>query len=94
VPFEALRRKSVVGQKSMFYVYILQSQTDKSYYAGFTEDLKNRIKEHNTGKSKFTATKGNYELIWYCAFSEKSKEEKTEVETKKDEMTKQKYWVT
>jgi len=26
--------------------------------------------------------------------SEKSKEEKTEVETKKDEMTKQKYWVT
>ena len=57
----------------MFYVYILQSQIDKSYYTGVTEDLKNRIKEHNTGKAIFTSTKGNYELAWYCAFSDKKK---------------------
>jgi len=57
----------------MFYVYILQSQIDKSYYTGVTENLKNRIKEHNTGKAKFTSTKGNYRLTWYCAFTEKKK---------------------
>lgn len=47
----------------MFYVYILKSQTDKSYYTGFTENLKNRIKEHNTGRADFTSTKGNYVLV-------------------------------
>ena len=57
----------------MYYVYIIQSQIDKSYYTGFTEDLKNRIKEHNTGKADITSTKGDYELVWYCAFNEKIK---------------------
>ncbi len=57
----------------MFYVYILQSQNDKSFYTGFTEDLKNRIHEHNTGRADFTSTKGNYKLIWYGAFCEKKR---------------------
>ena len=57
----------------MFYVYIIQSQIDKSYYTGSTENLKNRLKEHNTGRAKFTSTKGDYMLVWYCAFNEKKK---------------------
>lgn len=31
----------------MYYVYIFQSQKDKSFYTGFTENLKERIKDHN-----------------------------------------------
>lgn len=57
----------------MYYVYIIQSQKDKSYYVGSTENLKNRLQEHNNGKAKYTSSKIPYELTWYCAFRDKKK---------------------
>jgi len=30
----------------MYYVYIVQFQTDNSLYIGYTEDLRRRVKEH------------------------------------------------
>ena len=57
----------------MFYVYIIKSKKDNSFYKGFTEDLKNRLNEHNNGKAKYTSTKGEYDLVWYCAFQNKNK---------------------
>jgi len=34
-----------------FYVYILQSETcAETYYVGFTEDLRKRLKIHNSGR--------------------------------------------
>ena len=36
---------------TFFYVYILQSDADdKRYYTGFTENLKDRLDHHNSGK--------------------------------------------
>jgi predicted GIY-YIG superfamily endonuclease len=52
----------------MYYVYILQSQKDHSYYTGYTSDLKQRIKHHNGHASKYSSTKAPFELVWYCAF--------------------------
>jgi len=57
----------------MYYVYILQSKKDKSYYTGVTEDLKERIKEHNWHLSKYSSSKAPFELVWYCAFKNKKK---------------------
>lgn len=57
----------------MYYVYILQSKKDKSYYKGVTEDLKKRVYDHNHGSNKYSSTKIPFELVWYCAFKEKSK---------------------
>jgi len=57
----------------MFYVYILQSEKDKSRYIGVTFDLKRRLAEHNSGSAKYSNSKRPYKLIWYCAFSEKTK---------------------
>jgi len=57
----------------MYYVYILQSKKDKSYYTGVTEDLKERIKEHNWHLSKYSSSKAPLELVWYCAFKNKKK---------------------
>ncbi len=39
----------------MYYVYILKSETKEKTYVGFTNNLERRIKEHNSGKSKFTS---------------------------------------
>lgn len=57
----------------MFYVYILQSEKDKSRYIGATSDLKRRISEHNSGNAKYSNSKRPYVLVWYCAFTDKIK---------------------
>jgi predicted GIY-YIG superfamily endonuclease len=57
----------------MYYVYILKSQKDQSYYTGFTHDLQTQIANHNKGKQKFSAQKAPYELNWYCVFKNKKK---------------------
>lgn len=51
--------------KSMFWVYILESD-DKSWYIGFTSDLKRRLAEHISGNgSRTTSLKTDWVLI-YC----------------------------
>ncbi len=37
----------------MFYVYILQDKDIKKNYIGFTENLKSRIKSHNSKALEF-----------------------------------------
>ncbi len=56
----------------MYYVYILQL-TNLSYYVGFTQNLKIRIKAHNAGKVPATTDLRPATLKWYCAFSNKKK---------------------
>ncbi|MFZ2970360.1 MAG: GIY-YIG nuclease family protein [Minisyncoccia bacterium] len=56
-----------------YYVYIVKSVMDESYYTGVTEDLKRRLAEHNNGSSKYTSTKGNFILVWHCTFFYKKK---------------------
>ncbi len=51
-----------------YYVYILQSLRVGSFYIGYTSDLKKRIKEHNSGKSKATKPFIPYKLIFYESF--------------------------
>jgi putative endonuclease len=38
----------------MFFVYILRSSINLKYYVGSTEEVTNRIEEHNTGECKST----------------------------------------
>ena len=57
----------------MYYVYILQSNKDASYYVGMTEDLKIRLQQHNSGGAKYTSSKKPYIISWYCVFRNKQK---------------------
>jgi len=57
----------------MYYVYILQSSKSKTFYYGYTNYLKKRIKEHNAGRTKFTKGHIPWKLVWYCVFIEKQK---------------------
>lgn len=49
----------------MHYAYILWSSKSSNYYFGSTTDLRKRLTEHNSGKSKATAP---YLPFWYGAF--------------------------
>jgi putative endonuclease len=55
----------------MFYVYIIKSLKDGTYYKGFTEDYKKRLEEHNSGLSSFTSGKLPWQLIYVEAHSTK-----------------------
>ncbi|MDP3964237.1 MAG: GIY-YIG nuclease family protein, partial [bacterium] len=55
----------------MYYVYIIQSRRDSSYYKGFTEDIKKQLSRHNGKLQKYTSSKAPFRLVWYCAFMEK-----------------------
>jgi putative endonuclease len=56
-----------------YFVYILQSIKDKSYYTGYTTDLQKRLGEHNGGVVPYTSSKRPFKLIWYCSFENKIK---------------------
>lgn len=49
----------------MYYVYVLQSQKDKNFYVGFTNNLQKRVEEHNSGISKSTKGRCPLQLIYY-----------------------------
>jgi len=57
---------------SMHYVYILKGEK-REKYIGVTNDLKQRLIQHNSGTTKTTKNNGTYNLIWYCAFNNKSR---------------------
>ncbi len=56
----------------MFYVYLIRSivKLDETY-VGFSENLKQRFKDHNSGKSTYTNRFRPWKLETYIAFSEK-----------------------
>lgn len=49
----------------MFFVCILQSSADESFYIGHTEDLARRLVHHNNGLSKYTARKMPWEVVYF-----------------------------
>jgi len=51
----------------MFYVYVLKSLKDGKFYIGFTEDVKRRIKDHNSGKVLSTQKRKPFKLLYYEA---------------------------
>lgn len=51
----------------MYYVYVLQSRKDNQFYTGYTNNLKKRFEEHNTGKSFHTSKHAPYDIVYYEA---------------------------
>ena len=49
----------------MFFVYILQSALDKSFYIGFSSNLENRLREHNYGRTGYTKKKRPWKLVYF-----------------------------
>jgi len=49
----------------MFYVYILESKKDNSFYIGQTDDLEKRLDFHNQGLSKYTSRKLPWHIVYF-----------------------------
>jgi predicted GIY-YIG superfamily endonuclease len=58
----------------VWYVYIIRSTTSSEHdYIGATANLRQRMAQHNAGKSTHTAKFIPWELVWYSAFPDKHK---------------------
>ena len=60
--FESL---SLRMTEEKFFVYILQSMKDFSFYIGQTNDLDKRMSKHSEGMSKYTASKRPWRLVYF-----------------------------
>ena len=57
----------------MHYAYVLENTEDRSWYIGYTGNLKTRLSDHNSGKGgQFTRRKASCKLIYYEAYIEKA----------------------
>ena len=56
----------------MHYVYVLKDGHGKRY-VGYSKNLKDRIYAHERKSAKTTKTYQEPKLVWYCAFTNKTK---------------------
>ncbi len=65
-----------------YYVYVLCSERDGSYYVGYTSDVEKRLTRHNCGRSPYTKAKLPWNLIYQEVFSTRSEAMKREKKIK------------
>ena len=65
-----------------YFVYILQSEKDGSYYIGHTSNVEERLKRHNEGRSLYTRGKQPWKLVYHEILNSKSEAAKREREIK------------
>src|SRR3989344_5065759 len=57
----------------MYYTYLLENKNDKSWYIGYTSNLKKRISDHVSGNGALTTKrKISWRLIYYEAYIDKN----------------------
>jgi len=70
-----------------YFVYILRSIQDSSFYIGYTNNLDRRLEEHNLGESRYTTRKKPWEVFYFETFKTKSEALKRERFLKKQKNT-------
>ena len=63
----------------MAFTYILFSARINSYYVGSTQDLTDRLKRHNSGRSTYTKRGVPWILVYKKEYSTKSEAYQTEL---------------
>ena len=57
----------------MHYVYLIESESNpRKRYVGYSDDLRQRLADHNAGKNVSTAPHRSWRLQTYLAFSTKA----------------------
>ena len=56
----------------MFYVYLIQSEVDSSFYVGYTSNLELRLKQHNNGETIYSSRKKPWFLVYSEVFENKT----------------------
>jgi putative endonuclease len=65
-----------------YFVYIIESLKDGTYYVGSTQDLSERLERHNQGRSRYTKVKRPWKLVYSEEHIDRSSAAKQEREIK------------
>jgi putative endonuclease len=65
-----------------YFVYILKSLKDETYYIGSTQDLNSRIERHNQGRVSYTKPRRPWRLVYSEECPDRSSAAKRETEIK------------
>ncbi len=75
----------------MWFVYLLQSLKDKKYYIGQTDNIKSRIKKHNSGEVKSTRYRIPFRLIGHEEYKTRNEARWREYNLKKSAWQRKKF---
>jgi putative endonuclease len=65
-----------------YFVYVIKSEIDGSYYIGSTQDLTERLDRHNQGRSLYTKAKRPWKLVYKEEHPDRAKAVRRENEIK------------
>jgi putative endonuclease len=63
---------------TMYYVYVIKSLAHNTRYTGSTDDVENRLNEHNLGKCRYTSGRKPWRLVYKEKYPTRSKAIKRE----------------
>ncbi len=66
---------------SMYTVYILKNQKGR-HYIGYTKNLTNRLRKHNSGDSSYTKKRGPWKVVYQERYQSKKEAFKRERQIK------------
>jgi putative endonuclease len=67
----------------MFYVYVLHSVSTKRFYIGSTQDITNRLSEHNSGEVKATRSYRPWAIVYSESFNTRNEAIRREYQIKR-----------
>lgn len=67
----------------MWFIYVLESLVNGRYYIGSTNNVERRLKEHNSGKSKYTSLTKPFKVIYTESYGTGKEAKKREFYLKK-----------
>ncbi|GAB2834502.1 GIY-YIG nuclease family protein [Ferruginibacter profundus] len=76
-----------------FSVYIIYSAKLDKYYVGYTENILNRLHQHNNGESSFTSKANDWILKYTQDFDSREKAHSRELEIKRKKSRKYIEWL-
>jgi len=62
----------------MYFVYLIQSDIDNSFYVGYSQNPNKRLLVHNNGESTYTRRKMQWKLVYTEEYNSKSEALKRE----------------
>jgi len=66
-----------------YYFYILHSQQIDKFYTGYTANLEERLRKHNSNHKGFTGKADDWEIVYFEKFENKTDAYAREREVKK-----------
>jgi len=99
--YASSRLKALVGKPrlnrgkwiKMFYLYILNNPTTDTFYIGSTNNLRKRLEQHISGKTRTTRILKTYNLVYYEKYKTDSEARNREKKLKSYKSKKYLKWL-